>query len=130
MKQIAEGSRIFLGFFFTMFGLNGLVMITTGSGFIPMPAPPEELANIMGGLFGAIYLMPLVMLVQLISGVLLLSGKYTSLALILIAPVLFNILMIHVVADMSGIILGLIAAIAWGMLFQSKFQTLKPIFQK
>ena len=128
MKKIDKPTRLFLGIFFAAFGLNGLMQIFAGGGFIPMPAPPEAMMKIMGGFFSAVYLMPLVKIVQLSSGLLLLFNRFTNLALVMLAPVLVNILLIHLVADINGIIFGLIACIAWGVLFLNRWSQLKIIF--
>lgn len=128
MKNYDKPLRIFLGAFWVLFGLNGLMQIFAGGGFIPMPAPPEAMMKIMGGLFGAVYLMPLVKLVQLTSGLLLLANRFTNLALVMLAPILVNIILIHLVADLKGLLFGGIAAIIWAILFANRWGHLKSIF--
>src|SRR5690606_25363834 len=94
-SKVDLGARVLLGIIFLIFGTNGLMMVFTGSGFIPMPPPKPEMAAVMGGFFGAVYLMPLVKLLQVISAVMLLSGKYVNLAITFLAPIIVNILGIH-----------------------------------
>ena len=131
MNAIVTPTRIFLGLFFTLFGLNGLLLIFTGNGFIPMPPPAEQFAPIMMSLFGAKFVMPLAKLIQFTTGLMLFSNKYTNLALVLLAPVLVSILAAHlVVFDMAGIPFGIIALIAWSILVFNKRESYRPLFTK
>lgn len=106
-------ARLLLGLIFTVFGLNGLMMILTGSGFIPMPPPAPEFGEAMGGLFKLGYLMPLVKVLEVVGGVLLLIGVYKRLALVLLIPIIVNIVGVHIALDPSGLPIGiLITALA------------------
>ena len=106
-------ARLALGLIFALFGLNGLLMIITGSGFIPMPPPAPEFGEAMGGLFKLGYLMPLVKVLEIIGGVLLLVGVYKRLALTLLIPIIVNIVGVHLALDPSGLPIGiLITALA------------------
>ncbi len=106
-------ARLLLGLIFTIFGLNGLMMILTGSGFIPMPPPAPEFGEAMGGLFKLGYLMPLVKVLEVVGGVLLLIGVYKRLALVLLIPIIVNIVGVHIALDPSGLPIGiLITALA------------------
>ena len=128
MTNYDKPLRLFLGAFWVLFGANGLMQIFTGGGFIPMPQPPEAMLNIMGGLFGAVYLMPLVKLVQLSSGILLLANRYTNLALVMLGPILVNIVLIHLVADLQGLVFVALATVIWAILFKNRWPQLKSIF--
>ncbi len=101
-------ARLALGLIFALFGLNGLMMIITGSGFIPMPPPAPEFGEAMGGLFKLGYLMPLVKVLEIIGGVLLLIGVYKRLALILLIPIIVNIVGVHLFLDPSGLPIGIL----------------------
>ena len=126
-----KSTRIFLGLFFSIFGLNGLVMIITGNGFIPMPPPAEQFAPIMMSLFGAKFVMPLAKLIQLSSGLMLLTNRYTNLALILLAPILISIIAAHVVVlDFAGLPFGVVAVISWLILLYNQKESLRPILIK
>jgi uncharacterized membrane protein YphA (DoxX/SURF4 family) len=101
-------ARLALGLIFALFGLNGLMMIMTGSGFIPMPPPAPEFGEAMGGLFKLGYLMPLVKVLEIIGGVLLLIGVYKRLALVLLIPIIVNIVGVHLFLDPSGLPIGIL----------------------
>lgn len=91
MKKLPMIARILLGLPFLVFGLNGLIH------FMPMPPMEGDPATFISALLLAGYLMPLVALVQAVSGALLLSGRFVPLALTLLAPILINIIGFHAV---------------------------------
>jgi uncharacterized membrane protein YphA (DoxX/SURF4 family) len=100
-------ARILLGLLFTVFGLNGFLH------FIPQPPPPPGLAaDFFRVVFASGYLM-LPFALQLVGGVLLLANRYVPLALALLAPVIVNILMFHVLMSPGTIAPGLLAAVLW-----------------
>lgn len=130
MKQkVMMGMRVLLGLIFTVFGANGLMMFTTGSGFIPMPPPPEHMMQVMSGLMALKYLLPVVKVIETFAGLLLLANRYVNLALVLLAPIVFNILCIHVFIDMSGLPMALAVTVMNVMLIMSRFQDFKPILK-
>lgn len=101
--KFALVARILLGLIFFVFGLNGLVMVFTGSGFIPMPPMPEAAGAFMGAMKNTGYMLPFLKLTEVVAGVLLLSGFYLPLSLIIIAPVLYNIVLFHIFLAPEGI---------------------------
>ena len=91
MKHVFTTSRILLGLIFLVFSLNYWLQ------FIPIPGQPEGShgANFMGAIFATKFLM-LVKILQLISAVLLLSGRYVNLALTLLGPIIISIALFHI----------------------------------
>lgn len=111
MKILAVISQYLLGLMFAVFGLNGFLH------FLPQPPPPSPLAvQFMTAAFVSHYMM-LVFFIQLLGGVLLLSGRFVPLALTLLAPVIVNILNYHLTMDPAGIGVGAFAALLWLVLF-------------
>lgn len=127
-KKVVFGARTILGLIFFVFGLNGLLMILTGTGFIPMPAPSEKMMAVMGGLFAAGYLMPLVKVLEIVGGAFLLSNRYVPLALALLAPIMVNILGLHLFAEPSALPMGLTMTILMGILFADNRRSFQPLF--
>jgi putative oxidoreductase len=112
MKLVPTMARYLLGIIFTAFGLNGFL------NFIPpMPMPPLA-GQFFGVLIASHYMVP-IFLVQIVCGLLFLANSYVPLALTLIAPVIFNILLFHVLMNPGGIVPGAIAAICWFLVFFS-----------
>ncbi|MFN7263023.1 MAG: acyltransferase [Pseudobdellovibrionaceae bacterium] len=92
MKQkITLGARILLGLIFVVFGLNGFLQ------FLPMPPMAEEAGKAIAGLFGVSYMFPVVKGLEIIAGIALLAGLFVPLALIVLAPIVVNIFLFHVV---------------------------------
>lgn len=129
-QKLIFGARIILGGIFFFFGLNGLMMIFTGSGFIPMPTPSEKMMAVMGGLFAAGYLMPLVKILEIVGGLLLLSNRYVPLALTLLAPIMVNILGLHLFAEPSALPMGATMTALMVILFNHHWANFKPLLKK
>jgi putative oxidoreductase len=89
MKITTVIARFLLGFIFLVFGLNGFLH------FIPSSPPSGTAGQFVGALFVSHYLVP-IFLLQVISAVLLLINRYVPLALTLLAPIIVNILLIHI----------------------------------
>jgi uncharacterized membrane protein YphA (DoxX/SURF4 family) len=107
-------ARILLGLVFFIFGLNGFFH------FIPQPkdAMPEAAMAFIGGLTKTGYMLPLIFGTQTLVGVLLLINRFVPLALALIAPVIVNILALHIFLVPSGlpvalVVLALELFLAW-----------------
>jgi len=110
MKIVSTIARYLLGLLFTVFGLNGFF------NFIPQPPPANPLAiqffvSISSSHFAAFFFA-----VQLVGGLLLLSGFFVPLALTLLAAELYNILAFHLTLS-PGIAPGLIACVLWVLVF-------------
>jgi putative oxidoreductase len=117
MKIVSLIARYLLGLIFTVFGLNGFL------NFIPaMPMPPLA-GQFVGLLVSSHYMVP-VFLIEVVSGLLFLANRYIPLALTLIAPVIFNILLFHLLMNPGGIVPGLIATVCWFIVFY----TVRPAF--
>lgn len=108
MKVVALICRILLGLMFVVFGLNGFLH------FIPMGAPPppgSNAANFFSSMSGSGW-MTVIFAFQLIGGILVLIGGTAPLGLALLAPVIVNILLFHLLmAGGHGIVPGLIATL-------------------
>jgi hypothetical protein len=123
MKIVSTIARYLLGLMFTIFGLNGFLH------FIPMMPMPPLASQFMSVLAASHYMVP-VFLLQIISGLLFLLNRYVPLALTLIAPVIVNILLFHVLMNPSGIVPGVIATVCWLVVFYSVRQAFAGIFRQ
>src|SRR5271168_3061892 len=110
MKIAVLIARILLGLIFVVFGLNGFL------NFLHAPVPTGQAGQYMGVMFGSFY-MHFVFLVQLVGGLLLLSGQFIPLALVLLGPVLVNILLFHITLEPAGLPPGLLATVLWFIIF-------------
>lgn len=97
MKKANLIIRILFGLMLVIFGLNKFLQ------FMLMPPMPEAAGEFMGALVKSGYLMIVVAIVEIITGVLLLANKYQSLALIVVFPVILNAFLFHLFLDLPGI---------------------------
>ena len=110
MKIVSVIARYLLGLLFTIFGLNGFF------NFIHQPPPANPLALQFFIAISSSHFAAFFFAVQLIGGLLLLSGFFVPLALTLLAAELYNILSFHLTLS-SGITLALFACVLWVLVF-------------
>jgi putative oxidoreductase len=110
MKIAALISRILLGIIFVFFGLNGFL------NFLHAPPIPGPAGQFLGLLVSSHYVVA-ISVVEVISALLLLSGQFLPLALVLLGPVLVNILLFHTFFQPAGIPGGLVATALWFVIF-------------
>ena len=124
MKKAKLIIRILLGLILVVFGLNKFLQ------FMPMPPMPELAGELMGALVKSGYLMAVVAIVEIVTGVLLLINKYQPLALIVVFPVLFNAFIFHLFLDISGIGGALLAITMNVFLFLANKKSYRLLFKK
>jgi uncharacterized membrane protein YphA (DoxX/SURF4 family) len=105
MKIATIIARVLLGLMFVVFGSNFFLH------FIPMPPPPPGLAGDYFKVFAASGQMYVIGAMQLLSGLLLLIGRFVPLALIILAAVIFNILVFHILMAPEGLPMAIVVAV-------------------
>src|SRR5437667_9372755 len=105
MKTLTVIARVLLGLIFVVFGSNFFL------NFIPMPPPPPGLAGDYFKVFAASGYMYVVGAMQLLSGLLLLIGRFVPLAVTILPAIIFHILVFHILMDPKGLVLMAIIAI-------------------
>jgi putative oxidoreductase len=123
MKIAVLVARILLGLIFLFFGLNGFF------NFLHAPTPPGPVGQFMT-LLGPTIHMHFVFLVQIVGGVLLLSGQFIPLALTLLGPVIVNILLFHLALQPAGLPPGLLTAVLWFIIFFGVRRAFSGIFAR
>jgi putative oxidoreductase len=123
MKIAVLIARILLGLIFVFFGLNGFL------NFLHAPMPPGQAGQFIGVLFGSFY-MHVIFLVQLVGGLLLLSGQFIPFALILLGPVLVNILLFHISFQPAGLPPGILSALLWFIIFFGYRRSFAGVFEQ
>jgi uncharacterized membrane protein YphA (DoxX/SURF4 family) len=122
MKITSTVARYLLGLMFTVFGLNGFL------NFIHQPPPPDPLAmqflvSVSQSHFAAFFFA-----MQVLGGVLLLSGYFVPLALTVLAAELYNILAFHLTLAPASIPPALLASVLWVLVFLQYRESFKGIF--
>src|SRR5947209_19968424 len=121
MKTASTVARYLLGLMFTVFGLNGFM------NFIKQPPPSNPLAvQFFSSVAGSHYAY-MFFGIQLIAGLLLLSGFFVPLALILLAAELVNILTFHATMAPEGFAPGLLASVLWVLVFLQYRANFEPL---
>lgn len=119
----AHIARVILGLIFLVFGLNSFFH------FIPMPPPTGAAGEFFNGLFKAQYILPLIAAIQVIGGVLLLTGTFVPFALLLLSPIALNIFFFHITLAPEGLGLAALVVIPIVLLAVYYWSVYKPIFK-
>jgi putative oxidoreductase len=106
MKIVSTIARYLLGLTFLTFGLNGFLH------FIPMPPPTGTAAQFFGAIFVS-RLYVVLFLLQIAPALLLLVNRYVPLALTILAPIIVNILCIHIFMTPAGLPLAVVVTVLW-----------------
>ncbi|MBL0262499.1 MAG: DoxX family protein [Leptospiraceae bacterium] len=80
------------------------------------------------GLEASIYMMPTVKVIELICGIMFLSGRFVPLATVVIAPIIVNILLVHLFLDMQGLPVGIFLVFANSFLAYNHRESYKTLF--
>jgi putative oxidoreductase len=123
MKTVSTIARYLLGLMFTVFGLNGFL------NFLHQPPPANPLAlqffvAITSSHFAAFFFA-----VQLLAGLLLLSGYFVPLALTFLAAELYNILAFHLTFAPRSIAPALVACVLWVLVFLKYRESFRAVLR-
>ncbi|HMF45752.1 MAG TPA: DoxX family membrane protein [Candidatus Udaeobacter sp.] len=97
MKVATIIARVLLGLVFVVFGSNIFLH------FIPMPPPPPTLVGDFTKALSLSHYLHVVAVFQIVGGLLLLIGRFVPLGLVLLAPVIVNIDLVHLLMEPSGL---------------------------
>jgi hypothetical protein len=122
-SKAKTAARIVLGAMFFVFGLNGFLR------FLPMGNHAGPAGEFLGALAAAGYMFPLIKGVEVITGALLLVGRYVPLALTLLAPVVVNIIAFHLFLEPSSIGIPLVALALGSYLAWTERAAYAPLFR-
>ena len=121
MKITSTIARYLLGLMFTIFGLNGFL------NFLHQPPPTNPLViHFLTAIFGS-HFAAFFFAVQLVGGLLLLSGYFVPFALTLLAAEIYNILAFHITLAPAAIAPALLAAVLWILVFARYRDNFKSI---
>ena len=123
MDKLVPAARIILGFIFTVFGFNGFF------NFIPIPPPNEAMGAMMGGLAASGYFFPFLKITEIVCGLMLLANKFVPLSLIILAPIVVNILFVHVFVDRGGMPMAVFLTVLSVFLGKSYMSSFKGVLQ-
>jgi len=104
-RKLVRTVQIIFGVFIVIFGLIGY--------FVELPAPQynEAALAFFGALFATGYMLYLISIVFVLSGLMFIFDRWSAFGAILLVPVTFNILMFHLFLDFTGFGLALIPVV-------------------
>jgi len=112
MKVAILIARSLLGLAFVVFGLNAFLH------FMNQPPPQGEAGAFVGAMFLSGYFY-VVAVLQIVGGLILLSGRFVALGLTLLGPVIVNILLFHIFLEHTGLPIAVVVScialfLVWG----------------
>jgi putative oxidoreductase len=121
-SKLRVPARLLLGLIFVTFGLNGFLH------FVPQPPVPVPAAAFAGALGATGYMFPLIKVTEIATGLLLLSGRFVPLALVVLAPVVVNIVAFHLFLAPAGLALPFVVLTLGLYLAWTERQAFAPLF--
>jgi len=113
--------------------LMGLLFLFASITFLFKLFTPPPLTGAMktfnDGLMVSVYLMPTVKVIELVCGLAFLSGRFVPLATVLIAPILVNILGVHLFLGREGLPVAILLVLANAFLAWHHRESYKPLFR-
>ena len=79
---------------------------------ITPPEPTGAMKIFSEGLQASVYLMPLVMIIELVCSIAFLSGRFVPLAAVLISPIIVNIFFVHAFLGPEGLPIAIFLVLA------------------
>ena len=116
--------RTLLGLLFLMSSITYMLM---AMGVMPMPETPATVKPFMDGLAASGYVLPLLKFVEFICGLMLVTGRFVPLALVMLAPIVINILMVHLLLDRTTLVVALLMTAAMLFLAYCYRDAFKPL---
>jgi hypothetical protein len=111
-RYLPIAARVVHGIIFLGAGIFGMLLALGVVAMPPQKGPlSDAAAAFMAGLFKSGYLFPLIKATEIVSGALLLSNRFTPLALILLAPIVVNIFAVHALLVPSGLPIGIVVVV-------------------
>lgn len=119
------GARVLLGLVFLGFGVNYFL------GLFPLPVMDGAAGRFFEGMVASRYILPLTFATYLATGAALVVGRFVPLALIVLAPIIVNIVAIHLVTEPSvgGLVPGVFVLVLEAFLAWSYGAAFRPLLR-
>ena len=93
------------------------------------PTLPPEAADFMASLEATGYVLPVIGVLEVLIGLMIFFNKWVPFALLLLAPITFNVLLFHLFLDMPDIWPALVIAVLNVLLIHKYWKAYRPLFQ-
>ncbi len=121
MSKTSTAARIALGLVFAVFGLDYFLH------YLPDPGASPQGGAFLEALFVTGYMFPMIKGLEIACGALLLVGRLVPLALALLAPIVVNIALYHLVLDPGGRVIAAVVTLLHLFLFYSHRASFAPL---
>ena len=116
--------RTLLGLLFLFASVAYFLMVF---GVFPSPPMDGPLKTFNEGLAASGYFFTLLKVTEFICGILLLTGRFVPLALLILAPITINIFMVHLFLDRTGLPVAALMILATAFLAYCYRAAFKPL---
>lgn len=116
--------RIILGLALLFFGMSKMINFS----FMPTHIYTGDAALFIDSLSSSGYILKVVGIFEIFIGLLLLLNKWVPFALLLLAPITFNILLFHIFLDIPGIFPALLVIALNVILIYKSWKIYRPLF--
>ena len=123
-KKLVRTVQVILGIYLVFIALSGFFQL------LPPPQFNEAATVFFGALFNTGYILPIMQIIFLISGLMFIFDKWSAFGAIILAPITLNILAFHLFLDVMGWWMALIFAIFHIYLLIIHWPRYKPMFSK
>lgn len=124
MKYAVIVVRSLMGLLFLFASITYLFKLIT---------PPEQTGAMKlftDGMDAAVYLLPTVKVIELLCGLAFVTGRFVPLATILIAPIIVNIVGVHLFLAPEGLPIAIFMALANAFVAWHHRDSYKPLFKR
>jgi putative oxidoreductase len=113
--------RILMGLLFLFASITYLFKL------IPVPELTGDVKKFNEGLMTAVYIMPLVKVIELLSGIAFITGRYVALAVVVLFPVIVNIFLFHTFLAPEGLPVAIFVLLGNSFLAYANRDKYKPL---
>ncbi len=124
MGKMAHASRLLLGTIFVLAGVNGLWFVAGWELLFQVRVDP-----IIYGMLNTGFMLTLEKVTELACGILLLANRYVPLVLVVLAPIVVNIVGLHLFRDPAGLPQALLVLVLQLYLVRVHWQSYRPLLR-
>jgi putative oxidoreductase len=100
--------------------------------FLKLGGEPQLEGNMktyFEGLAASIYFLPFLKITELVCGIALVAGRFVPLACVILAPIIINILFVHIFLETTGLPVAILLVLANSFLAYYNRDKYKPLFE-
>jgi putative oxidoreductase len=114
--------RVLMGLLFLFASITYLFKL------IPIPELTGDVKRFNEGIMAAVYLMPLVKVIELLCGIAFVVGRFVPLAVVLITPIIVNIFFFHAFLAPEGLPIAAFLVLGNSFLAYVNREKYRPLF--